>query len=105
MKKSVAMRSDEGDVGHCDARASRDLDCGAAEFAAEREVERGDRSRADFLVGGSGEQFPPKACSVRECVKCDQTRGWTRTLVELGDSGAHAVVRRPRHQADGQNFT
>src|SRR5277367_5808199 len=105
MKKSVAMRSDEGDVGHCDARASRDLDCGAAKFATEREVERGDRRRADFLVGGSCEQFLPKAPSVRERSKCHQTRGRTRTLVEFGDGGAHAVVRCPRHQADGENLT
>src|SRR5580658_10813433 len=43
MKKSVAMRSDEGDVGHWDARASRNLNCGASKFATEREVERRDR--------------------------------------------------------------
>src|ERR1700677_436554 len=105
MKKCMAMRSDEGDVGHCDAPASCDLDCRASEFAAKREVERRDCCRADFLVGGSGEQFFSKARSVRERLKCDQTRGRTRTLVELDDSSAHAVVRCPRHQAEGENFT
>src|SRR5271163_2093392 len=73
MKKSVAMRSDEGDVGHCDARASCNRNRGVSEFATEREVECRDCCRADLLVGGSGEQFLPKARSIRERVKCDQT--------------------------------
>lgn len=48
MKKCMAMRSDEGDVGEQDVRASGDLDGGVAELAAEREVECGNRSGADF---------------------------------------------------------
>src|SRR5271163_3762858 len=81
MKESVAMRSDEGNVGHCDARASCNRNRGVSEFATEREVECRDCCRADLLVGGSGEQFLPKARSIRERVKCDQTGGRTRTLV------------------------
>src|SRR5260221_6916852 len=48
MKKSMAMRSDEGDVGEQDFRAAGDLDRGTSKVPAAREVERGNRSSADF---------------------------------------------------------
>ena len=104
MEKCMAVRSDEGDVGKRDACAARDLDCGASKLAAEREVERRNRSGANFLIGGSVEQFFTKARRVRESLKRDQPRGRTRTLIELDHRRAHAVVRRPGHQADGQHL-
>ena len=105
MKKRMAVRSDEGDVRQRNARAARDLDRGASKLAAEGEVERGNGSGADFLVGGSVEQFFAEARRVRESLKRDQSRGRTRTLVQLHDGRAHAVMRRPGHQPDRQELT
>src|ERR1019366_6739913 len=104
MKKGMAVRSDERDVGKCDMRALGDLDGGASKLATEREVERGNRSRADFFIGGSREQFFAKARRVRKSVKRDQARRRTRKLVEFDDGGAHAVMRSPGHQANRENY-
>src|ERR1700729_4129171 len=104
MKKGMAMRSDEGDVGEQDVRASRDLDSGVAELAAKREVESGNRSGADFFVGGSGEQFFAQARRVRKSLERDHARRRTRTLVELDDGGADAIVRGAGHQADREDL-
>src|ERR1700691_457931 len=104
MKKCMAMRSDESDVGEQDVRALGDLDGGVAELAAEREVECGNRGGSDFFVCGRGKQFFAQARSVRKGLERDQTRGRTGTFLKLDDDGADAIVRGAGHEADCEDL-